>query len=203
MCLAFNGQLSEHHRSAHGGAGIPNNWYQSIWFKVVFDFCSKMKVVNIVFWPYHCVEEEETKPLVKTASKSDVGNVRTRPHAPTTWQSTRADAPHASSSPGWADPTRIPVDPTRVTDPDMMMSSWRNGDISMHSSSTKGWRQPDVMVTSSCTVCMPCQRPVSWHVSTEGPTHVIHREPSRSWGIGSSVVDSTCNRIWYWIWAVD
>jgi uncharacterized membrane protein len=29
--------------------GIPNNWYQSIWFKAVFDFCSKMKVVKIVF----------------------------------------------------------------------------------------------------------------------------------------------------------
>jgi hypothetical protein len=28
---------------------IPNNWYQSIWFEVVFDFCSKMKVVKIVF----------------------------------------------------------------------------------------------------------------------------------------------------------
>ena len=41
VCLAFYGQLSEHHRSAHGGAGIPNNWYQSIWFKVVYDFCSK------------------------------------------------------------------------------------------------------------------------------------------------------------------
>jgi len=35
---------------------------------------------------------------------------------------TRADTPyacHASSSPGWADPTRIPVDPTHVTDPDI------------------------------------------------------------------------------------
>jgi hypothetical protein len=29
--------------------GIPYNWYQSIWFEVVFDFCSKMKVVKIVF----------------------------------------------------------------------------------------------------------------------------------------------------------
>ena len=39
--------------------GFPYNWYQSIWFKVVFDFCSKMKVVKIIFWPYHRVEEEE------------------------------------------------------------------------------------------------------------------------------------------------
>jgi ketopantoate reductase len=49
VCLASYEQLSEHHRSAHREARIPNNWYQSIWFKVVFDFCSKMKVVKIVF----------------------------------------------------------------------------------------------------------------------------------------------------------
>jgi len=27
----------------------PNNWYQSTWFKEVFDFFSKMKVVKIMF----------------------------------------------------------------------------------------------------------------------------------------------------------
>jgi hypothetical protein len=62
------------------------------------------------------------KPLLKTASKSDAGNLRTRHHAPAKRLSTRTDArhaSHASSSPGWADPTRIPVDPTHVTDPDM------------------------------------------------------------------------------------
>jgi hypothetical protein len=62
------------------------------------------------------------KPLLKTASKSNVGNLSTRPHAPKTWLDTRTDArhaSHASSSPEWADPTRIPVDPTHVTDPDM------------------------------------------------------------------------------------
>jgi hypothetical protein len=72
------------------------------------------------------------KPLVKTASKSDVGHARTHPHAPTRWLSTRADVPHASSSPGWADPTRIPDDPTHKTDSD----------------------KDDVIVTSSCTVGM-------------------------------------------------
>jgi hypothetical protein len=61
------------------------------------------------------------KPLVKTASKSDVGHGRTRHHSPVIRLPTRADAPHAchaSSSPGWADSTRIPVDPTHVTDLD-------------------------------------------------------------------------------------
>lgn len=41
-----------------------------------------MKIVKIVFWPYHCVEEAETKPLVKTTSKSDVGHGRTLHHSP-------------------------------------------------------------------------------------------------------------------------
>jgi hypothetical protein len=62
------------------------------------------------------------KSLLKTASKSDVGNVLTRCHAPARFLPTRTDAHHAchaSSSPGWADPTRIPVNPTHVTDPDM------------------------------------------------------------------------------------
>jgi hypothetical protein len=80
-----------------------------------------MKFVKIVFWPYHYVEEEETKPLLKTASKSDAGNLRTRHHAPARRLPTRTDARHAShesSPPGWADPTRIPDDPTYVPDPE-------------------------------------------------------------------------------------
>jgi hypothetical protein len=28
---------------------FPNNWYQSTWFKGVFVFCSKMKVLKMVF----------------------------------------------------------------------------------------------------------------------------------------------------------
>jgi len=129
VCLVSNGQLSEYHQSVHRGAGIPNNCYQSIWFKVVFDFCSKMKVVKIVFWQYHCVKEEETKPLVKTALKSDVGNVLTRHHAPTRLLAMRPDARHAShtsSSPGWADPTMWL---TRIR----MTSAWHKCDVSMHS----------------------------------------------------------------------
>jgi hypothetical protein len=59
------------------------------------------------------------KPLVKTASKSDVGHDRTLHHSPARRLATRADACHASSSPGWADPTRITVDPTHMADPDM------------------------------------------------------------------------------------
>jgi uncharacterized membrane protein len=58
--------------------GFPNNWYQSIWFKVVFDFCLKIKVVKIVFLLYHRVEEEETSTPVKTVQNSDVGHGRTR-----------------------------------------------------------------------------------------------------------------------------
>ena len=134
VCLASDGQLSVYHRS-----GIPNNWYQSIWFKAVFDFCSKMKVVKFMFCPYHRVEEEETSTLVKTASKSNVRHGRTRRHAPTRWLSTRTDVPHASSSAGWADPTRIPDDPIQMTGPD----------------------KDDVIMTSAYKVGMSCQRLVS------------------------------------------
>jgi len=95
---------------------IPNNWYQSIWFKVVFDFFPKMKVVKMMFWPYHYVEEEERSTLVKTTQNSDVGHDRTCQHARERRLPTRADAPHASSSLGWADLTRIPDDLIHVTD---------------------------------------------------------------------------------------
>jgi hypothetical protein len=110
------------------------------------------------------------------------------PYAPT-----RADAPHAchtSSSPGWANLTRIPDDLTDVTNPD------------------GGWRHHDVIMLSACQLASH----VSWHVSITGPTcHDISREPSWaepslscavSRGIGSSVADPTCNPIWDWIWAV-
>ena len=63
------------------------------------------------------------KPLVKTASKSDVGHGRTLHHSPARRLPTRADAPHASSSPGWVGPTRIPVDPTHEN------SSMMNSDM--------------------------------------------------------------------------
>jgi len=156
--------------------GIPYNWYQSWWFKVVFDFCSKLKVVKIKFWPYHCVEEEETKPLVKTASKSDVENGRKRHHAPVSRLPTRLLHPDGLTLPEYQ-MTR----PTRQTWI-RMASAWRHhAQLACH---------------------------VSWHVIIVGPTsHVISREPSwsraASRGIGSNVADSTCNRIWDWIWAVN
>ena len=54
----------------------------------------------------------------------------TWPHAPTRRLATRADASHASSSPGWADPTRIPDDPTTWLTRIRMTSAWRNYDVS-------------------------------------------------------------------------
>jgi hypothetical protein len=128
----------------------------------MFDFCLKIKVVKIVFWPYHCVEEEETKPLVKTTSKSDVGNGRTRRHAPAGWLATRTDArhaSHASSSPGWADPTR-PTCQTRIR----MTSSWCKHDASMHS-----WH---AMSASSHLTRQ--------HSGTHLPRHQTRAEPRRA-----------------------
>jgi hypothetical protein len=187
VSLASFEQLSVHHRSAHMGAGIPNNWYQSTWYKVVFDFCSKMKVVKIVFWPYHCVEEEETKPLVKTTSKTSSRAVTRQ----------RGDCPRAQTRPtrvrhllhldGMTRPEYQLTRPTCQTQI-MMMSSWRKHDVSI-------------------PVGMPCQR----HGSIVGPTcHVISCEPSRvvlelsqasSQGIRFCAAESMCNQIWDWIWA--
>jgi hypothetical protein len=121
---------------------------------------------------------------------------RTCPHAPTRWLSTRADAPQASSSPGWADPTRI----------------W--------------WRQHDVIMTLACTVSLPrmtsawCNGDVTMHSrhAMSAPSHLTHQHRGThqschqpraelSWsrassrGIGFSVADPTWNRIWDWIWA--
>ena len=56
--------------------------------------------------------------LVKTTQNLDIKNGRTRHHAPARRLSTRTDTPHAFSSLGWADLTRILDDPTHVTNPD-------------------------------------------------------------------------------------
>jgi len=89
---------------------------------------------------------------------------------------------HASSSPRWAD---LIDDPTHVHDSD-------KDDVSM----THMWHKH------------VNQHPVSWHVSTIGPTchELSWPKPSLSQamsrGIGSSVANLTCNQIWDWIWAV-
>jgi len=119
-----------------------------------------------VFWPYHCVEEEDTNPLLKTASKSDVGNLRTRHHAPARRLPTRTDArhaSHASSSPGWADPTRIPDDPTHVPDPD-------KDDIIMTPVYTVSTQLADASASSH----QPRQQ-----CGTHMPRHQPRAEPSR------------------------
>jgi len=128
--LASYEQISVHPRSVHGVPEFPNNWYQSTWFKGVFDFFSKMKVVKIVFWPYHCVEEEETKPPVKTASKSDVGHGRTLrqgvcPRAQT--RPTRLLHPDELTRPEYQ--LTWPMWLTRIR----MTSAWHKSDVIMNS----------------------------------------------------------------------
>jgi len=90
----------------------------------------------MVFWPYHCVEEEETKPLVKTVQNSDVGHARTRQHAPERRLPMRTNAPHAShasSSPEWQTRPKYQMTrPTRLTRI-RMTSAWHNCDVSKHS----------------------------------------------------------------------
>jgi len=212
VCLASFEQLSVYHQSAHGEPESPTIGIRAYGLSGVW-FCSKIKVVKIVFWPYHFIKEEETKPLVKTASKSDVGNVHTRRHAPAGLQATRTDARHASSSPRWADPTRIPVDPIHVPDPDKddvsMTQLWRH-----HAQSacrmTSAWCNYDVIMHSWHVMSAPSQltrQQSGTHLSRHQPrAEPIWAEPSWSQAtsreVGSSVADPMCNQIWDWIWVI-
>jgi hypothetical protein len=83
--------------------------------------------------------------------------------------------------------------PTRLTRI-RMTSAWHNCDVSMPS-----WH------AMSATSQLTCQ-----HSGTHQPRHQTQAElrgAEPSWsraasrGIGSSVADPTCNRIWDWIWA--
>jgi hypothetical protein len=89
-----------------------------------------MKFVKIVFSPYNCVEEEETKPLLKTTSKSDVGIVITRRHVPARLLATRHTRllrPDGLTRPEYQ--TARPTCQTRIR----MTLSWRKHGASMHS----------------------------------------------------------------------
>jgi len=78
VCLASFEQLSVHHRSAHGGAGIPNNWYQSIWFKWCLILLKNESCQNCIL----------TIPLCRggrdeaTGEKGVEIELQKRPHAP-------------------------------------------------------------------------------------------------------------------------
>ena len=147
----------------------------------------------MVFWPYHCVEEDETKRLVKMALKSDVGHGRTLHHSPARRLPTSANAPHGchvSSSPGWVDPTRIPVDPTHYEQYHDEQYTWWTIDVQRMASA---WCNDDVIMqlTSQYT----CQ-----HSGTHLPCHWSRAASRGKWFCAA---ESTCNRIWDWIWAVD
>jgi len=122
VCLASNGQLSEHHWSTYRGLESPTIGIRaSSGLKCCLIFARNWKLSKL------CL----TIPLCRGERDEATGenNVKIRrltwPHAPTRWLSKRADAPHASSSPGWPNPTWIPVDLTHVSDPD-------KDDVSMH-----------------------------------------------------------------------
>ena len=102
---------------------------------------------------------------------------RKRPHAPARWLATRTDArhaSHASSSPGWADPTRILDNPTHVPDPDkddVIMTPVHI--VSMHVSAQSA------DTSSSSQHAMSASSHLTRH--QRGPTcHVISLEPSRA-----------------------
>jgi hypothetical protein len=85
----------------------------------VFDFCLKIKVIQMMFWTYHHVEEIEKSTRVKTAQNSDVKHDHMRRNTSTREAAHAYQHAHMFSSPKWVDPTR-PMHMTRI----MMTSSW-------------------------------------------------------------------------------
>jgi len=51
-----------------------------LWFRVMFDFCLKIKVLKTVFWTYHRVEEIKRSTLMKTVQNSNMRHGRTGKH---------------------------------------------------------------------------------------------------------------------------
>jgi len=142
--------------------GIPYNWYQSLVWSGVWFLLKNESCQNCVLTIPPCrggTDEATGENDVK------IGR-RTWPHSPSLSSKAFAHAHRRAprvffTQMGWPDPN------TRWPDP----CDWPG----------YRWRQHDVVVTSSCTVGMPCQRPVSCHVSTMGPTcHIISREPSQA-----------------------
>jgi len=146
-----------------------------------------------MFWPYHCVEEEEMKPLLKTASKTSSRAITRR----------RGDCPRTQTRS--TRHTRL-LHPDELTRPEYqttrpMCQTW----IKM----TSSWRQ--------YTQSAPSQHAMSsyshqtrHHSGSHRPRHQPRSEPRRvepsqaaSWERRFCAAESTCNRIWDWIWAVD
>jgi hypothetical protein len=164
VCLASYGQLSEHHRSAHGGVGIPNNWYQSHGLKGCLILLKNESCRNCVLTIPLCRGGRDEATV---ENRVEIGR-RKWPHAPSrsggVVDHAHRRAPRVTrvffAQMGWPDPNTSWPDPCA-----------RPGLV---------WRHHDVSMPSACTVGMPCQRPVSWHVRIVGPTcHVISLELSR------------------------
>jgi hypothetical protein len=127
VCLASNEQISVHHRSDSPTIGI--RAYGLKWCLILLKNKSCQNCVLTIPLCRGGRDEHTGENRVK------IGH-RTWLHAPTSRLATRADACHASSSLGWADPTRIPDEPTHMTDSD----------------------KDDIIMSSACIVDMPCQR---------------------------------------------
>jgi hypothetical protein len=103
------------------GEKSPTNWYQSLWFISSVWFLLKNEscqngVLNIPLW--RAGRDEHTAENDTKFWRGALPHAPTRADEKATYEHRHAQAPHASSSPGWADTTRIPVDPTHVADPD-------------------------------------------------------------------------------------
>jgi hypothetical protein len=186
-----------------GEPELPNNWYQSTWFKGVFDFAQYESCQNCVL----------TIPLCRGGRDETTGEngvkigLRTWPHSPSL--SGKASAHARRHAPrfffaqmGWPDPHVWPG------------YEWRQHDIIVMSACTVGmsgmtsaWCKCDVSMHSrhamSAVTSLTSQQ-TRQHSGTHRPRHQPRAEPRQaelsraepSRGIRFCAAESTCNRIW-------
>ena len=117
VCLPSIWAKSVHHRSALGEPESPTISIRAHGLKGCLILLKNEICQNYVLTIPVCRGGRDEATV---ENRVEIGR-RKCPHAPTRLLTTCTDARHAShtsSSPGWADPTRIPVDPTHVPNPD-------------------------------------------------------------------------------------
>jgi hypothetical protein len=112
VCLASFEEISQHHRRESPTIGIRAHGLKGCLILLKNESCQ-----NCVLTIPLCRGGRDEATV---ENRVEIGR-RKHPHSLAEWLPTRTDArhaSHASSLPGWADPTRIPDDPTHVPDPD-------------------------------------------------------------------------------------
>jgi hypothetical protein len=109
VCFTSYEQISVHHRSESPTIGIRAHGIKGCLILLKNEICQ-----NCVFTIQLC---RGGRDQATVENDVEIGR-RNRHHAASRAGEVAGHASHASSSPGWADPTRIPDGPTHMPDPD-------------------------------------------------------------------------------------